>query len=1295
MFNNTFEKISKELKDFFEYIITTNPDFIVPVKKKGCKLLRYVNLPMSLFHEKVRYIDFFKNNNINLDGKRIAVIDDATKYTSMLCKYREYFEDYKAIVDTYSFVGQKKIKTGEREQYDYKAQVYKYLEESTYQEYITQQSMVLSTDDFFYDIDHFVIRTNISLARYEKLIYSFSKIGDVEFTNDFYSPKNIEKISIINIGFRGAETLFGDNVSQGALQKIRLAYNYSNQNLTIAPLSFPTWDSKKVLLWNKIDDISLILPYDENGDSTTKEGIYYDIVYIFHIYLLKFFLEQFSEFSELSNFQIIENDIIACVGENRAKVLIQSAKEFLLNDSISVTNIDTEKLTNRIVLTPRKGNNPFTTVKGIMDELREKYNIMVENANSVLSVRYFLSYEEIIERYVGKENLLKWIDILCDRGVLVTRNYNEKGIYYRACRSGEANYDQIEQRSYMLIPIAINACGHQMEQNDKKYSYINPTYLNKVLANLVYDYPSKEYDFHSLQVKPCYYGPLTYIEDRINDNVSISIYKVNEVSDYCTYDRSKKLFVTFSTKLNDFRNKIKERFGQQDAIPYTEITGYFGFIKYIREYYKTDNFLNAMAICRNENLYCKYIYYNLSSAYRYIRTAILNIIQKDQETNLREAAKNVKSARTKLKYNQTTVYNQILELTPDMVYEQAQQTILDSFEFFSESFVDKTIPVMDRISEIEYFVVNMLLFDVTNDIKYWDKFYKQYFKSALDIARKYKIDIDSLEKMILGRKDWDERAYWDYKKQLGNIVKVFCDDISDKLPLIYNARKFSEQESRENMISAVNKITRFVTNNHHKTLTILYYTFSGYKNIDDQKEIDVIGYVQSLLEKLIVKPKIGKLVYGASDPKDYGLLVVDSYELALEFAIRLMKDAKEYSHVFFRFGCAYVNVTDSDDLKETIKSSLIDAQKCANQVDYRNAFIISKSSFETIKAENVNMDFVSQCVPIGKMKGNYYEYKEVKDMLENVIKYDTNIDESVRIGIITVLLEEHTAMQSMLIEPKTGIFPGKGSGHQFVLGNIDAYGGGTHRIALARTIGDGNNKAAIRAEKLIEHFPNLEVIFMVGIAGGTPLIFEKDEYNESDIKEKHVRLGDVVVGNGIIQYDYIKDKINEVTHKGSNIPPSSRVMEAQQKLQEEYELDDKAPWNYHIVEALERLKDSYMRPDVSQDVLYDYNGERIVHPYDESRVENYPRIFEGKIASANTVLKNPEKRDQLKREHNVYAIEMETSGVADTTWEAGISYYAVRGICDYCDSFKNDSWHKYASLVAAAYVRALIEKIPD
>lgn len=102
----------------------------------------------------------------------------------------------------------------------------------------------------------------------------------------------------------------------------------------------------------------------------------------------------------------------------------------------------------------------------------------------------------------------------------------------------------------------------------------------------------------------------------------------------------------------------------------------------------------------------------------------------------------------------------------------------------------------------------------------------------------------------------------------------------------------------------------------------------------------------------------------------------------------------------------------------------------------------------------------------------------------------------------------------------------------------------------------------------------------------------------------------------------------------------------------------------------------------------------IPHPEDPLRVAGQARIFVGKIASGNTLLKNAVVRDELRRRHGVRAVEMEASGVADAAWSHEAGYLVVRGICDYCDEHKNDDWQGHAAVAAAAYVRALLGSMP-
>ena len=137
----------------------------------------------------------------------------------------------------------------------------------------------------------------------------------------------------------------------------------------------------------------------------------------------------------------------------------------------------------------------------------------------------------------------------------------------------------------------------------------------------------------------------------------------------------------------------------------------------------------------------------------------------------------------------------------------------------------------------------------------------------------------------------------------------------------------------------------------------------------------------------------------------------------------------------------------------------------------------------------------------------------------------------------------------------------------------------------------------------------------------------------------------------------------------------------------------KKPWLKFIEQA---LAEDEQRPAIDKDILSDSTNPSIViqHPQDSKRKNGESRVFFAPIASANKLLKNPIKRNQLRDKFGVKAVEMEGSGIADTTWNHEIGYLVVRGICDYCDSNKNDDWHSYAAAVAAAYTIALLESIP-
>lgn len=262
------------------------------------------------------------------------------------------------------------------------------------------------------------------------------------------------------------------------------------------------------------------------------------------------------------------------------------------------------------------------------------------------------------------------------------------------------------------------------------------------------------------------------------------------------------------------------------------------------------------------------------------------------------------------------------------------------------------------------------------------------------------------------------------------------------------------------------------------------------------------------------------------------------------------------------------------------------------------------------------------------------------------------------IGIITARPTEYTAVKRLLEDVSQFQETGQGAGRIYDLGRIPAIDG-QHQIVLALA-DTSTNSAAIRAMLLLEHFPTIQYIIMVGVAGGIPN-FQKPS--------QHVNLGDVVISDkeGIVQYDVTEETIDNIKPRHLPRPPSSQLLEYVRYLQVA-EQEDHRPWLKFIDDSIR----------------------------DKKHILEQPKIIKGTIASANKDLQNPTIRDKLRDQFDkVRAIEMTSSGIADATWNHGVGYLVIRGICHYCDGEEiNQDWETYAAITAAAYTRALLESIP-
>ena len=1279
---NTFKKYSTKIPEFYKKILETNPDYIVPVERKGCKLIRLLESKqvreLDTHFDKIRYRQFFENVKPSLEGKVIAVIDDASKYTSTLFEYRQYFEELGAKVNTYSFVGQDGLRTGERKKYDEEAVIFQYLKESTYQEYIIQQSIELSKSEYAFDIDHLVFQTKLSVEKYRKFLMQASDLGEIDYTNDVYTPEDIIKLCCYNFNFP-IHLPFDEEqrIYQASVIKMRISYNKKTEILSLVPLYYPSWDiTTFAKLKNELVTIPFQLPYKLTS-ALSEEGMYMNIIYICNLYLLKQFISKFQNLDELKILSLSSYDLTAYIGREDSEQVAHSAQQFISRACDLIKSPLKELPCNKI----EKVQDPkIKSIMALMKNLRDEYERRLSNSSSLLEVKYYLPFYDLYSRYSGKANLVKWIDILCDRGVMVVRNVLLNGQYCRACRSGEADYDHIEKKTAILLPIIINICGKKTGQTCR----IKATLLNKIVANLSYDYPMDQYDFHHFFTKPYLYGPFSYVKNRLNDEIEIPLYDVEKISSYCTYDETTREFVSLDYQLI---KKDLEAFSQSDLVPLSEIISYIDLLKETSTIFGTADILNQLIICRNQDIYYKHVHFDIITAYHNLMIAYKSPIASKSERYLRDAAKVANEAAKKLSYDPKRLFDDFEKtFQSELRFFSSYNKIISSKVDFSKEFFE-TLKNLRYVTSLEQALTNLLLYKFTFDQKYLSKF--------LNIEQKFSFIEESKEKLIrelsvaIDTQTTDFSLYEKNTKVIESIVDILFEILFSR---IKELKKPSDSDyvlsnRKKDVEVAINNSVHYIKNNKLEQYAFLRFDFSGYRNIDGTKSINVIDYVHSTVKYLLDSEKGGYYVYGLVGSNTFGTILFDSTLNAIKFANDLQQlfINNKIQQIDFKFGCAYRKFSHS--LREHVMSAWKESEDCSKlslrQKKHYASFAITEESFNQIEEE-----LKSNFTMITSNDNRYYLHNDFENTdSERIKRYHTETDENVQIGIITALTEEFVAMQKMLCNPKTVIFPKTKRngvvGREFCIGQISSLDGSEHNVVLTQTIGPGNTAAATRANCLLERFPNINVIIMTGIAGGIP---------SPDNKEKHVRLGDVVIAKTIVSYDFVSDKNSITELRGRSVAPSARLMEAQNHL-DRSEFLGKKPWEKYIKDVISDMPKSYSRPPVSSDVLYDCKNKIIPHPVDDSRNEN-PRIFKGNIASANRVLKNAKRRDQLKANYNVYAVEMEGSGIADSTWEAEIGYYVIRGISDYCDGNKNDRWHNYAALAAAAYTRALIEKLP-
>lgn len=222
-------------------------------------------------------------------------------------------------------------------------------------------------------------------------------------------------------------------------------------------------------------------------------------------------------------------------------------------------------------------------------------------------------------------------------------------------------------------------------------------------------------------------------------------------------------------------------------------------------------------------------------------------------------------------------------------------------------------------------------------------------------------------------------------------------------------------------------------------------------------------------------------------------------------------------------------------------------------------------------------------------------------------------------------------------------------------------------------------------------FPAMSTVLMVGIGAGVPS------------PEFDIRLGDVVVGKQVVQYNADKSIDDGNLEQAVNsVKPPPALDEAASKL-----ASTRSAMSTRIAALMQgvmaqrpRLTE-FARP-TSADVLFEHtyhhvssestcvecdSGEqlhRVTRPSDE------PVIHYGTIGFGNRAIKDGAEREKLAEQFKLQCAEMEAAaGLIDE-----FPCTVIRGISDYADSHKNEGWQQYAALTAAIYAKELLLTIP-
>jgi hypothetical protein len=908
---NTFEWHFRDFEGYISKILSWSPDYVVPVAKKGCKLLKTVSALPELKRnpDLVKYRSYFELTNTPVLKKKIAVVDDATQYTSTLADYRRYFENLGATVRTFSFVGHEKLVDGTRWKEDEFAEIGKYLPEPVYQEYILEQSYHLLNSGQHFDLDHLVLEIPLAKARLHDLFSLLVTNGRLLFLEDYFLKTRTQRFSLDDVLFFDAVRYLDDpSIHLGVMRKIKFAYNADEERLYFSPLVFPSWNfRKKPLGQDFFRNVPFKLPFTlpERIDVRNRGALlraYHNIYCVYTVSLAKAFVQEVLHKSGFaSDVKVRKGDLAVVLGTEAANAFIGGVTDFLSNPD----PVDFKAPRMAEVLPPGSKYNSFADV---IDALKTAYEKKAKKHRTRVGVHHYIPYDALFKQVKDRAALSEDLDYYCDFGAIVPEIVIQGGKVMRGCRTGEPDSEYNWKRTRVLIPIAIEQFRTVLGTAD---GGVEPTALNKLLSNFTFDYPGESYhELHSLIGVPYTFGTLVHVYHRHKAFTKPSIYSAEKISPYYFWDEERKKF--YAKKPANLIDEIKSAFDERQDVPYSEIITYFKLLARIFKHFKTVDILNMLSICREQNYFYAHVLHNVRCA-----TEDLGLYLDARKTQpgreaLRRGEENAKSAFKKLRLAKDlpkTLQEINNRFGREVEFIKALEKLNHNHTPFGAEF-NETLKQVETIVRLQLALKNLAFLADTEDAGYLEPFNKSEGRALLE---QHGINLPENLRTFAEQEDINEPILASIYAQLLTSLDALP---REEQPLL--ATRLRNQARSQ----ARNRATDYVYRNKLPQIALLYLDFSGLRNIPEPKE-DQISEYYAIVDRN-VRTRNGQRLYGGKDGDDAFTILFTDVRPALQCAQDIKKDFSEdlllrAGRTDIKFGLCFTIFQNEQKENETVQ----------------------------------------------------------------------------------------------------------------------------------------------------------------------------------------------------------------------------------------------------------------------------------------------------------------------------------------------------------------------------------------